>query len=239
VEYGRNKEDDVLVSRNAKGSTKDVVSAKESLSGSKDSEQGFPLNSQRSSEDNPIDVPLHTQEKNMKSLVKKPTKCIREKRGQVKMVVGEDLAVSDIANFHGKLLVGRFTGKSPGHQAMQSWLEQTWSPFLGYTPEAHILAKGWNSFLCKSKADSEKLLRRSWSWGSSGLVLKPWTVEFDPEHEPVSQMKVWAILPGLPLGLLDQRGIGSNWRQNRDFHGIRTQLGLKKRQALGLDSSGG
>jgi hypothetical protein len=91
------------------------------------------------------------------------------------------LDVANIANFHGKLLVGRFTGKTPGLQALHSWLENTWSLVLGYASEAHILPRGWNSFLCNSTTYRDKLLSGKWSWGMSGLVLKPWTVEFDPE----------------------------------------------------------
>jgi hypothetical protein len=40
---------------------------------------------------------------------------------------------------------------------------------------------------------------RTWSWGPSGLTLKPWSVDFDPLKESMVVMKVWVILPGFPL----------------------------------------
>jgi hypothetical protein len=172
--------------------------------------------------------PQSILERKKKSNLKKPSKCIQEKCGQVKMVVGEDLAISDIANFNGKLLIVRFSGKSLGIQALQNWMAQVWSPLLGYALEAHVLSKGWNSFLCKSEVDSEKLLNNSWSWGSSGLVLKPWTVDFDPECEPVSQMKVWAIFPGLPLDFWTREALEVIGDKIGSFVGLEPNLASKK-----------
>lgn len=54
------------------------------------------------------------------------------------MVLGEDLIVANLDNFHGKLLVGRFFGKTPRHQNLLSWLDKTWSLILGYMSEAHV-----------------------------------------------------------------------------------------------------
>jgi len=67
--------------------------------------------------------PQSILERKKKSNLKNPSKCIQEKCGQVKMVVGEDLAISDITNFNGKLFVVRFsTHKSLSIQAFQNWM---------------------------------------------------------------------------------------------------------------------
>jgi hypothetical protein len=146
-------------------------------------------------------------------------------------VVGDDLDVVNIANFHDKMLVGRFTGKTHVPRDLLSWLENTWSLVLGYVPEAHILPKGWNYFLCNSTSDRDKLLCGKWLCGISGLLLKPWTIEFDMEHEPVSQMKVWDMLPGLPMAFWTREyleeigknlgsfgGLEPNWASKKDMH---------------------
>jgi hypothetical protein len=123
-------------------------------------------------------------------------KCIKEKRGFVQMVVGVDIPVSEVVKLTGKTLVGRFNGKQAGEVALSRWMDQFWKPVLGYIPEAHALARGWNSFLLWSEDDYNKLLQKNWNWGPSDLVLKPWMVEFDPVREPMEIMRVWAILLG-------------------------------------------
>jgi hypothetical protein len=59
---------------------------------------------------------------------------------------------------------------------------------LGYLPEAQSLAKGWNSFMLRSEEDYNTLLKKDWNWGPSGLVLKHWTIDFDPIRDPVEIM---------------------------------------------------
>jgi hypothetical protein len=63
------------------------------------------------------------------------------------MVVGEDIPISE--NVGGP----RFMGKSPGLKALQQWIEAKWKPLIGTSPKAHVLPKGWNSFLFRSEDD--------------------------------------------------------------------------------------
>jgi hypothetical protein len=42
-------------------------------------------------------------------------------------------------------------------------------------------------------------MSKQWSWGLAGPILKKWTVDFYPMKEPVSMMRFWDILSGLPL----------------------------------------
>jgi hypothetical protein len=83
------------------------------------------------------------------------------------MVVGEDIAIEEITHLEGKLLVGIFTKKTPGFSTLHSWIDQEWTPMLGYLPETHILTRGWDSFLLKDEKDCVVLLHNSWSWGPS------------------------------------------------------------------------
>jgi hypothetical protein len=115
------------------------------------------------------------------------------------MVVGDDIPISNIPQLLGKTLVGRFQGKSPGEKALACWMQNHWKPIIGYVPKIHLLARRWISFSFLSDEDCEEIHRKNWSWGPSGLSLKPWTVDFDPLKESTTVMKVWEILPGLPL----------------------------------------
>jgi hypothetical protein len=178
-------------------------------------------------------------------LRKKSSSCIHEKGGPVRMVVREDISIEEITRFEGKLLVGRFNGKSPGISALQSWIDQEWTPLLGYLPEIHVLTRGWVSFMLKNEKDCAELLQKSWSWGPSGLFLKPWSVDFDPARESVSVMKVWAILPGLPLAFWTREaletignklgafvGLEPNWATKNDRRWAWIQVEVNVREGL-------
>jgi hypothetical protein len=65
---------------------------------------------------------------------KSTVKCFKEKVGSVRMVVGEDIPITEISNLAGKMLVGRFNGKSPREKTLASWMEYQWKPLLGYSP---------------------------------------------------------------------------------------------------------
>jgi hypothetical protein len=61
---------------------------------------------------------------------------------------------------------------------------------IGYSPEAHTLARGWKYFMLRDEEDCRILLTKEWTWGPFGLILNPWTVDFDPVREPVALMCV-------------------------------------------------
>jgi hypothetical protein len=73
--------------------------------------------------------------------------------------------------------------------------------------------------------------------GSIGLILKSWIVEFDHVREPVAHMKVWAILPRLPLAFWTREvlevignklgtfvGLEPNWASKKDHVGHGSKL---------------
>jgi hypothetical protein len=156
-------------------------------------------------EKGPIPVVSRTEEKKGftgkgdQPLHKKSARCIKECRGSVKMVVGDDIPLCDVPQLVGKTLVGSFTGKAPGEKSLTGWMNNLWKPLIGYTPKVHLLSRNWISFSFLSAEDCDEIRKQNWSWGPSGLTLKPWTVDFDPLKESMVVMKVWAILPGFPL----------------------------------------
>jgi hypothetical protein len=56
------------------------------------------------------DLPHHP------SSQKSSSQCIKEKRGSMKMVVGDDVPLSNIPHLLGKILVGRFNDKYLGER---------------------------------------------------------------------------------------------------------------------------
>jgi hypothetical protein len=49
--------------------------------------------------------------------------CFKEKVVSVRMVVGEDIPITEISNLSRKMLVGRFNGKSLKEKTLASWME--------------------------------------------------------------------------------------------------------------------
>jgi hypothetical protein len=101
------------------------------------------------------DLPQHP------SSQKFSAQCIKEKRGSVKMVVGDDIPLSNIPHLLGKTLVGRFNGKSLGEKALTCWMQNQWKPLIGYIPKIHILSRSWISFSFLLDDDCEEIRRQS------------------------------------------------------------------------------
>jgi hypothetical protein len=70
---------------------------------------------------------------------------------------------------------------------------------LGYCLVFHTLSRGRICFKFRSRENLNKNFNKMWGWGPSSLVLKEWSVVFDPARDPKAPTKVWAILPNLPL----------------------------------------
>jgi hypothetical protein len=85
------------------------------------------------------------------------------------MVVGKDILVTEVLQYAGKTLVGRFTDKSPGDQALHAWMEEHWLSLLGYISSAHTLVQGWIAFFLQEESHCNLLLDKAWNWGPSGL----------------------------------------------------------------------
>jgi hypothetical protein len=120
------------------------------------------------------------------------------------MVLGSDIGLEDTCRMALCGLVGRFAYRNMCKEKLHVWVEQVWSPFLGYTPEVLYLTKGWLGFICKSPEDVTLLLENRWVNGGSSLMLKRWRVAFDPVSEYFSLRHLWVLLPGLPLHLWNE-----------------------------------
>lgn len=126
-------------------------------------------------------------------------KCWKVRKEGRQMVVGDDIGIGNIAQMAGKTVVGCFCEKVASPSPIKKWLEDNWNLVLGYTPIFHTLVRGWISFEFNTHEDMMEIFNRSWGWGPSGLVLKEWSISFDPARDVLSPSKIQAILPNLPL----------------------------------------
>jgi hypothetical protein len=77
----------------------------------------------------------------------------------------------------------------------------------------HFLKKGWLCFTCRSPEDASLILSSSWVFGGSSLMLKRWSLEFNPDKDYFLLRHLWVLLPGLPLHFWNEeafRAIGNS-----------------------------
>jgi hypothetical protein len=140
------------------------------------------------------------EEKNiLKGRVPRKGRCWKVQKEKRRMVLGDDVLIGDIPNMVGRMVIGRFYGKSVTPTALKLWLVDHWQSLLGYFPIYYKLARGWICLFFKRHKDMMEMFRLIWGWGESGLVLKEWPVSFDPTHDVLATLKVWAIFPKLSL----------------------------------------
>jgi hypothetical protein len=123
----------------------------------------------------------------------RPNKRVR------KMVLGEDVGLAETCRLAMCGIVGRLSYSFLADIPLLAWVQNTWTPLLGYVPEILDLTKGWVGFICRTPEDVSILLDRFWVLGGSSLMLKRWRVAFDPATEHFQHRHLWVLLPGLPL----------------------------------------
>jgi hypothetical protein len=96
-------------------------------------------------------------------------------------------------------LVGRFGYGALGARDISVWMEENWSPILGYVLEVFVLIKGWYCFLFKDGGDAELILQSKWVVRAGSLMLKRWHTTFNPIKEKICFRHLWVLLPGCPL----------------------------------------
>jgi hypothetical protein len=123
----------------------------------------------------------------------------RAKKHVHKMVLGADVGLPETCGLALCGLVGRLSYPNLCKLPITDWVNLTWKPILGYTPEVVFLNNGWLGFLCKSPEDSAILLEQKWMLSGSSLMLKRWRLAFNPETEYFQYRHLWILLPALPL----------------------------------------
>lgn len=123
------------------------------------------------------------------------------KRTKKRMVLGDDIGLKDSVNLALCTLVGRTSYRTLCKTDIIVWVQSTWLPLLGYSPEISFLTHGWLGFHLRSPEDSFLLLNGHWLYDGGSLLLKRWGISFNPAQDYFSLHHLWVLLPGLPLYL--------------------------------------
>lgn len=98
-----------------------------------------------------------------------------------------------------KSLIGKFTGLWPSPKAVVAWMKECWNPLMQGKVELCAVGRGFFVFSFARKDDRDLVFRSGpYFMGSRGLLLAPWTLDFNPEAE-ITVAPVWVRLPHLPL----------------------------------------
>jgi hypothetical protein len=73
-------------------------------------------------------------------------KAWRVKNTKVKLTLGRDVGMKEVGLYSQWGLVGKFGYWAMGIREIHRWVEETWSPMLGYSPVVFIPTKGWFCF---------------------------------------------------------------------------------------------
>eukprot|EP01018_Ginkgo_biloba_P023075 Gb_32325 [translate_table: standard] len=69
-------------------------------------------------------------------------RCVKQKRNQVNLVLGDDIEMHQVVGLLSQALIGRFHGHSTGVQSLKIWFKEKWEPLCGYSPVFYLLARG-------------------------------------------------------------------------------------------------
>jgi hypothetical protein len=110
----------------------------------------------------------------------KPWKANKVKRC---FILGSDVGLEDTCSMALCTLVGRFSYCKLVQVPLEYWVETTWKPLLGYSPEIYFLARSWFGFKCRNPKDASLILESRWVVDGGSLMLKRWSITFDPSKE--------------------------------------------------------
>jgi hypothetical protein len=96
------------------------------------------------------------------SIGRKHRWVVKPHGGEVSLVVGGDLQVSQITDLDSCVVVGKFSGRRDSMESLHLWMQEEWKPTLDYVSMVHLLSRGWIGFLFLFKEDAHKILRGRW-----------------------------------------------------------------------------
>jgi hypothetical protein len=102
---------------------------------------------------------------------KKACKVVKERRSQVKMVLGEDIRVEQTIEYFGKDLIGKFHGWHISDHNFSGWMQRSVFLCWGMGWSSHLMVRGWIGIIFCSEDDVHKILKGCWYRGFAYLVL--------------------------------------------------------------------
>jgi len=95
-------------------------------------------------------------------------------------------------------LVCRFNGLWPCTSDLYQWIHTYWTK----KSQIYLCSKGFFIVVFDRNEDYQKALTGGpWFWGSAGLFLTPWFLDFDPSTAVITKIPIWVMLPNLPAHL--------------------------------------
>ena len=94
------------------------------------------------------------------------------------------------------MIIYRFNSFWPKPVELFHWIFTNWTMDC----EIHLCSKGFFNVKFASSEARDNILRVGpWFWGSTGLFITPWFLDFDANTMEVSRILVWVRLYNLPL----------------------------------------
>jgi hypothetical protein len=82
---------------------------------------------------------------------------------------------------------------------METWLTRNWIPLIRGRLNHFFSGKGFYTFF-EYKEDGDLIFQSGpYFYGTRGMYLNRWMLDFDPESDIPSVVPVWVCLPHLPL----------------------------------------
>jgi hypothetical protein len=97
---------------------------------------------------------------------------VEGKKTKRRMVMGVDVGLEESCNLSLCALVGRLSYRSLCNHPITDWMQSSWVPLLGYSPDLLTLSRGWFGFIFKNPEDTVLILERLWVFEGSSLMLK-------------------------------------------------------------------
>jgi hypothetical protein len=161
---------------------------------------------------------------------------VEAKQGSAKDGFSFDVGLEETCRLSMCGLVGRLSYRNLSISTLPMWVEQVWTPLLGYTPELLTLTKGWFGFLCNSPEDVSRLLESNCGLLEGQLMLKRWRVAFNPVTEYFQHRHLWVLLPGLPLHFWNEgsyKQSGTPWAPSLQLTSLHSRLRQKNWENIG------
>lgn len=98
-----------------------------------------------------------------------------------------------------QVVVGRARGRKFSVERLREWIGAEWGKELKEMPVVKILTRGWFMLKFNNAEAVNWVLGKTWSIGSTPVLMKRWNPLFDPSRENLTYGPVWVRLPGLPL----------------------------------------
>ncbi|GKV49683.1 hypothetical protein SLEP1_g56421 [Rubroshorea leprosula] len=103
-------------------------------------------------------------------------------------------------------LVGYVLGCKPHFKDMANYANKRWKEFQ--VPKVFSLRNGVFLFDFADGEAKQAVLEKRWTFQDHPLILKQWTLDFDPNNQDVSKIPVWIQFPDLHLSLWNPESLG-------------------------------